>query len=435
MDSIVRWGVFLSVFVAGCSQTISGSRADAGLSVDVGFDAPHDVAPTDFLDDLGVTGREASSGDSPMADAMDASEDASSDVTMDLPAEGDVRDTGMSECFAGAILCGDRCVDTRDDPANCGSCGHVCCPGTECFGGGCAGDCPLGLSACGDFCTGGGCRDLQSDNANCGGCGMACPTGTFCAMGGCVCADGKPLCHGTCTDVTSDPANCGACGDTCCAGEVCRARHCAAVCPAETVSCAGLGACQVCANLATDVDDCGACGNRCPAGWACTAGSCMPPAFDGGCVMSSDAGAVDAGTCCGGESVNTAFPPTSDWFTDLWIAFDYVPTCNYALTRLELHARDGEVALLDDACGMPGAVLFRGLLTGSGDIVWKGADVAPAIVMVAGRRYWIASNSSVSSIATGGMHQTKRAASSLIGPWGYPDTVFPYTFHALGRCP
>ena len=57
---------------------------------------------------------------------------------------------GICECDSGFELCGDACVDTDTDPANCGECGNVCPGGGECNAGIC--ECPAGQKNCNGTC-------------------------------------------------------------------------------------------------------------------------------------------------------------------------------------------------------------------------------------------------------------------------------------------
>src|SRR5262249_28526621 len=77
-------------------------------------------------------------------------------------------------CVAGFANCNgtmsDGCeIDTQTDNNNCGSCGHVCPPGTTCQQGSCIGFCPAGPAGdCSHFnsCSGHGCCTSQS-SCNC----------------------------------------------------------------------------------------------------------------------------------------------------------------------------------------------------------------------------------------------------------------------------
>jgi hypothetical protein len=81
-------------------------------------------------------------------------------------------------CPAGQMVCGDACVDTQSDAANCGGCGNACAAGQNCTSGVC--ECPNASTLCGGVCV-----DAQSDTANCGGCGNACAANEFCSAGSC----------------------------------------------------------------------------------------------------------------------------------------------------------------------------------------------------------------------------------------------------------
>ena len=76
-------------------------------------------------------------------------------------------------CGAGLTLCGQACVNTATDPANCGGCSKNCGGGATCSGGSCS--CPAGATVCN-----GGCVNTSSDPKNCGSCGRACASGEGC---------------------------------------------------------------------------------------------------------------------------------------------------------------------------------------------------------------------------------------------------------------
>ena len=96
------------------------------------------------------------------------------------------------DCPKAFKTCGEICVDTATDVANCGACGTACAAGQVCSAGTCATTCQTGLNACG-----GSCRDLQTDAANCGACGTACGPGQYCTAGVCGCPPGMAHCGPT----------------------------------------------------------------------------------------------------------------------------------------------------------------------------------------------------------------------------------------------
>jgi hypothetical protein len=125
--------------------------------------------------------------------------------------------TGAAVCLAGKCGCecdkGYReCVDAN------GRC--VCVTGScPCD----AKNCPPPGECCFDVCT-----DLSVDPANCGSCGHVCPEcppnfSAVCTNGTCSCKCLAPytLCGSTCTDTGSDPNNCGTCGNVCAAMSKC----------------------------------------------------------------------------------------------------------------------------------------------------------------------------------------------------------------------
>jgi hypothetical protein len=103
-------------------------------------------------------------------------------------------------CEEGLVLCGEICVDTNSDAANCGGCGTRCRGNQICASGICADQdqvpadegvtdehsCAEGLTLCGDACA-----DTSIDSANCGACGNRCRGNEVCAGGTCVAQDNR----------------------------------------------------------------------------------------------------------------------------------------------------------------------------------------------------------------------------------------------------
>lgn len=93
-------------------------------------------------------------------------------------------DTGLGGCLVGERQCGDDCVNTNQDRANCGSCGKSCPEGQICSGGQCSAACMGGLVQCGDSC-----HELMDDVEHCGVCAVSCASG-ICEDG--TCQDAVP---------------------------------------------------------------------------------------------------------------------------------------------------------------------------------------------------------------------------------------------------
>jgi hypothetical protein len=79
------------------------------------------------------------------------------------------------------------------------------------------GTCAISTTSCG-----GECIDSQNDPDNCGGCGNACSSSEVCIAGQCTlqCNGGTTNCDGTCINTSNDPAHCGGCGNSC-ASDIC----------------------------------------------------------------------------------------------------------------------------------------------------------------------------------------------------------------------
>jgi hypothetical protein len=98
-------------------------------------------------------------------------------------------------CMTGRTCCGGGCVNTSNDPRNCGGCGRTC-----------SGDRP--------FCAGGTCtaNPCQRDGGTCAGGGACC--GTTCCAAGQLCCDvegpvgGIVQCHTPTADQPTCPQGC-----------------------------------------------------------------------------------------------------------------------------------------------------------------------------------------------------------------------------------
>jgi hypothetical protein len=179
-------------------------------------------------------------------------------------------------CPSNLTDCDTVCVDTDNDPANCGACGTACGETEYCSGGSCTeggGGCQPPLTDCDGTCT-----DVSIDTNNCGACGTTCADGEKCnGSGQCAlsCQAGLVECSGTCIDPLKDNAYCGASGD-----------------------CLGANAGTTCAD-GTKCDGAGACALSCQAGFLACGGVCTDPKTSNAhCGASSDCLGANAGTIC-----------------------------------------------------------------------------------------------------------------------------------------
>ncbi len=209
--------------------------------------------------------------------------DASVDAGMPDAGSGVDSTVGCTGNFG--TLCGSACVDTTEDPNNCGGCGVKCATAEACHGGMCT-------CSSGTFCDE-ACVDTMADPDNCGTCNMKCLAVETCQAGMCACPSGE-LCNGACVDKQTDPDNCGKCTVKCGGNETCQAGVCG--CKSFQTSCSG-----VCVDKLADPKNCGACGTVCSASAPyCAYGSCVatpaPNCAPGG------AGLTDCGptseSCC-----------------------------------------------------------------------------------------------------------------------------------------
>ncbi len=192
-------------------------------------------------------------------------------------------------CATGFTECDLACVDTNDDPNNCGECGNVCASG-ECVDG----VCREGR----DASRPDGSRDAMTDGsrdgreteepANDGGRKDGSKDGTSgdgTATGDGTSGDGTSG-DGTTKDVETDRTgdascappfdttdSCGACGVACSSTDVCApgdagTYHCVPLCTPPLTDCGG-----TCVDTTDDSDNCGRCGKVCPSGF-CGASAC-----------------------------------------------------------------------------------------------------------------------------------------------------------------
>jgi hypothetical protein len=190
-----------------------------------------DLLPLD-----GSVGDGPGGGDASLPEAGDAAVD-SADAAVDTSA--DVVEEMCGTCPCGLVDCGGQCVDTRTDPAHCGSCaGAPLLHNAYCDNGTPA--CLPGLTLCN-----GSCFDFQSNPDHCGSCGATpCVAGQKCENGACAAGTCTPPLVGcdvsgrlACIDMTRGWPTCGSCTLVCapteyCAGGACHAYVSAAPCVA-----------------------------------------------------------------------------------------------------------------------------------------------------------------------------------------------------------
>lgn len=221
------------------------------------------------------------------------------------PGSGASATVTRSTLFLNAIcesgtLCGTTCVNTLEDPGNCGRCGKACPQGQSCSKGRCQGC--TSNTACNDnnpctedTCTAGRCANTPKQcptgatcNATTGVC--ACPAGPLC--GNTCCASGTSCINGTCQvppQCTTD-ANCAdgkACTITLCINGTCQYPT---NCPTG-MSCGSTGACVCTSGVA--------CGSTCCAsGNTCVNGTCQAP------QCTTDSNCDDGKACTTNRCVN-----------------------------------------------------------------------------------------------------------------------------------
>ena len=151
---------------------------------------------------------------------------------------GKVCEEGVCECVEPYLFSGEKCVDIRRDPLNCGAVGHICDDAYICLDETCV--CRPGLTLVNDSCV-----DLKTNSRHCGAPDDRCDE--ICIDGDCEEEDECPRdtdrCDSGCVDKDEDPLNCGDCGNRCAVNEICDDERCVEfimalcdACPCESCS-------------------------------------------------------------------------------------------------------------------------------------------------------------------------------------------------------
>jgi Stigma-specific protein, Stig1 len=208
----------------------------------------------------------------------------------------------IDNCADGTIGCNGICLP--EDGKNCGACGTTCEASQVCSAGVCGSQCTGGTTQCPGPDSQLLCVDTQNDPANCGRCGGfpdagACP---ICQNGSCTndCAAPSKLCKGKCVEFDNDPKNCGGCGTPfqCADGQFCSAGKCGLSCGTLT-ECSG-----ACVDPSSDVDHCdptGGCGLQCTIVAGTFHGA--PVCVSGLCGIACESGFTSCTTVNGRECV------------------------------------------------------------------------------------------------------------------------------------
>jgi hypothetical protein len=134
------------------------------------------------------------------------------------------------------------------------------------------------------------------------------------------------------------------------------------------------------------------------------------------------------------DAQNTGFTPADcGGPACLWFAWPYSPARDIWVQRIELHTTGGNLAVLTDANGLPGSVLFQGVMPPTAMAQWIGVDVVPPLYLQAGTPHWLAEQVSYCSQALGGTQLIEYNAPALTGPWTTTGTG-SYTSHLVGVC-
>jgi hypothetical protein len=207
--------------------------------------------------------------------------DGSSSPNTEMPSNTNVGNAAGSGASAGASNTGGAgpiaagpCMDTKSDPAHCGSCTTACSQGQICDQGVCKA--PATSCTAPQVLCNGVCADLTT-TAHCGSCDKACASGQSCTAGACACPGAQMACNGACVDTQTSLEHCGGCSKPCSTGAVCNAGVCG--CAMGQELCSG-----ACVDLKQSETNCGACGKTCGMGQTCENGNCLSGVGADGCT-------------------------------------------------------------------------------------------------------------------------------------------------------
>jgi hypothetical protein len=176
-------------------------------------------------------------------------------------------------CSAAQTRCGTACIDTQNDPSNCGSCGRVCSAMNlhKVSSYGCsAGKCTIKTCDAGY----GDCQNKGTTEVNSDGCETDLQTGQNWVYNAYDRYVGFP---GGDKTYLLNPRDCGTCGNSCGTGagnvlHICDTGACKNVCSGPWLNCNNNWA-DKCEEQ-FDSNNCRASGVKCPAGSVCNGGCC-----------------------------------------------------------------------------------------------------------------------------------------------------------------
>lgn len=299
--------------------------------------------------------------------------------------------------------------------------------------------------------------------------------GPMCDQGGAPCETFDACCSGTCADkictsCANDGANCSS--EQCCLGLTCYAsmcRYCSdngEQCQSSDDCCSGicsLGICDppacgnltncnnVCTATLSDKANCGACGNVCDVDYACCSGACTYIAGGqlncGGCGLVCDSSIgnfCENGTCvahpdCCLSGTNVGQPITVGIPTpDVFVAWEFIPTCGMTVTSVELFTYDGELHIREDNGGVPGvSSAWSGTIVPVDPPAWTATFPMASKQLDANKKYWIVHQTTtfpnVTSVADTGTPMAAISSSFSSGPWQALPNL-PYMVHVNGNC-
>lgn len=155
--------------------------------------------------------------------------------------------------------------------------------------------------------------------------------------------------------------------------------------------------------------------------------------------VATDATDAPGGAACS-QRTNTGAPVDQGAVQGAaWLAWKIVLPRSELVAGISLHDDGGEVAILSDASGRPGATLSTAPGPSPLPIGWHEHTLSPPVLLEADTTYWVAHGNADSaadlSYDSAGQTPPYWGAESLDGPWCGPFVNYAFDVQLYGTCP